>query len=166
MTYFKPAENKKDYKAISGLAKNIWTEHYTPIIGIDQVNYMLEKFQSEEAIGHQILNNNYDYFTIINNNIPLGYLAIKKETDALFLSKIYIMKSYRGQGFGKISMDFIKNQAKNLNCSKIYLTVNKYNTNSIKAYQKIGFIKTEELVIDIGNGYVMDDYKMEKALIN
>jgi len=84
----------------------------------------------------------------------------------LFLSKIYIAKSSRGLGFGKIAMNFIEKQAQQLNCKKIYLTVNKYNTNSIKAYQKIGFDKIEELIKDIGNGYVMDDYKMEKILIN
>ncbi|PTM06545.1 MAG: GNAT family N-acetyltransferase [Bacteroidetes bacterium] len=166
MTHFKPARNKQDYKAISDLAKEIWTEHYTPIIGIDQVNYMLEKFQSKKAIKSQILDDNYQYFSLINNNTFLGYLSIKKEEDKLFLSKIYIMKSFRGQGFGKISMDFIETQAKDLNCSKIYLTVNKHNINSINAYKKIGFIKIEELIIDIGNGYVMDDYKMEKILIN
>ena len=61
-------------------------------------------------------------------------------------------------------MHFIEEQAKDLNCKIIYLTVNKYNTNSIMAYQKTGFVKTEELVIDIGNGYVMDDYRMEKLI--
>jgi hypothetical protein len=32
------------------------------------------------------------------------------------------------------------------------------------AYQKIGFEIIEELVIDIGNGFIMDDYKMEKSI--
>ena len=166
MTHFKPARNKQDYKAISDLAKEIWTEHYTPIIGIDQVNYMLEKFQSKKAIKSQILDDNYQYFSLINNNTFLGYLSIKKEETALFLSKIYIAKTSRGQGIGKAAMNFVEDQAITLNCKKIYLTVNKYNSNSIKAYQKIGFNKIEELVIDIGNGYIMDDYKMEKILIN
>ena len=127
---------------------------------------MLEKFQSAEAIENQILDGNYKYYTIISNKSPLGYLAIKKEEDALFLSKIYILKFFRGKGFGKITMNFIENQARDLSCNKIFLTVNKHNTNSIIAYEKIGFKKIEELVIDIGNGYVMDDNKMEKILIN
>ena len=97
-------------------------------------------------------------------NKSIGYLSFKKNDNALFLSKIYINKLSRGKGFGKTAMNFIEEQAIDLNCKKIYLTVNKYNTNSIKAYQKIGFKTTEELVIDIGNGYVMDDYKMEKTI--
>lgn len=166
MVHFKLATNKLDFENIADLAKEIWTEHYTPIIGIEQVNFMLEKFQSKNTIEDQVLNNDYRYFIINNESLAVGYLAIKKEEASLFLSKIYIDKTFRGQGIGKVAMDFIEEQATHSNCSQIYLTVNKYNTNSIKAYQKIGFNKIEELVIDIGNGYVMDDYKMEKILIN
>ena len=166
MIKFIPATNNSDYRLISKLAKAIWTEHYTPIIGVDQVNYMLEKFQSEKAIKDQSLINNYKYFTIYNQSDAIGYLSIKKEETSLFLSKIYIKATSRGQGIGKKSMNFIETEARDLNCEKIYLTVNKYNTDSIKAYQKIGFKNIEELVIDIGHGYIMDDYKMEKLLIN
>lgn len=164
MAQFKLAKTNLDFKTISDLAKSIWTEHYTPIIGLDQVNYMLEKFQSEIAIQNQINIDNYKYYLIIDENTAIGYLSIKNNDDALFLSKIYIDKSCRGKGLGKIAINFIEEQAKDLNCQTIYLTVNKYNINSIVAYQKIGFIKTEELVVDIGNGYIMDDFRMEKII--
>jgi diamine N-acetyltransferase len=164
MAQFKLAKTNLDFKTISDLAKSIWTEHYTPIIGLDQVNYMLEKFQSEIAIQNQINIDNYKYYLIIDENIAIGYLSIKNDDDALFLSKLYIDKSCRGKGLGKIAINFIEEQAKDLNCLTIYLTVNKYNINSIMAYQKMGFIKTEELFIDIGNGYTMDDFRMEKLI--
>jgi len=165
MIQFKPAIHKADFIAISKLAKDIWTDHYTSIIGIDQVNYMLDNFQSETAIENQIKIDHYKYFTIINKQKAVGYIAIKNKEDALFLSKIYILKTCRGKGLGKLAMNFIEEQAENSNCKKIYLTVNRHNTNSIKAYQNIGFKKIEELVLDIGNGFVMDDYKMEKIII-
>ena len=82
----------------------------------------------------------------------------------MFLSKLYVLRDFRGQGLGKTAMHFIENQAEQNNCSKITLTVNKYNTNSIKVYEKNGFINTGAVVIDIGNGFVMDDYTMEKIL--
>ena len=40
--------------AVAALARETWTRHYVPIIGVAQVEYMLEKFQSEEAIARQI----------------------------------------------------------------------------------------------------------------
>jgi ribosomal protein S18 acetylase RimI-like enzyme len=45
----------------------------------------------------------------------------------------------------------------------LFLNVNKYNS-AIQFYHKIGFEIAKEEVIDIGNGFVMDDYVMEKQL--
>ena len=38
------------------------------------------------------------------------------------------------------------------------------NLNTVAAYRKSGFVVTESKVIDIGGGFVMDDYRMEKVL--
>ena len=157
------ANSKKQYLLIEQLADIVWKEHYTAIIGIDQVNYMLNKFQSAAVIENQITQE-YQYFIIMNTDKPAGYLAIKKDNEALFLSKIYVLKEFRGQGIGKSAMQFIEAQAKLKNCTKITLTVKIHNSNSIKAYAKIGFINTGAIVQDIGNGYVMDDYTMEKNI--
>ena len=42
-TSFIPAACDEDLKRIAGLAEEIWHQHFTPIIGEDQVNYMVEK---------------------------------------------------------------------------------------------------------------------------
>ena len=42
--------------------------------------------------------------------------------------------------------------------------MNKHNAGAIAAYRRLGFAMREEVVVDIGNGYVMDDYVMAKAL--
>ena len=157
------ASSFQQLQIIEKLANVIWNEHYTPIIGKAQVDYMLDTFQNVDAMFNQI-ENNYNYFVINYNKTDVGYLAFKLENSDLFLSKIYILKNYRGKSLGKQAMKFVSNQAKISECKTITLTVNKFNSNSIKAYEKIGFLKVEELVMDIGNGFVMDDYKMIKTL--
>jgi len=42
------------------LAREIWTDHYVPIIGQAQVDYMLDTFQREEAIAAQLAGG-YEY---------------------------------------------------------------------------------------------------------
>jgi len=54
MTTIIPAKTSANYDSIAGLASHIWIEHYTPILGPQQVAYMLEKFQSALAIREQI----------------------------------------------------------------------------------------------------------------
>lgn len=152
-------KEKEDFLQIETLACEIWEEHYTPIIGAKQVTYMLEKFQSARAMEEQV-KEGYEYFMILEEGQLVGYLAFKEEAEGLFLSKVYVHSSVRGKGFGKAAIEFVKTEVQKRGLSQIRLTVNKYNHNSIAAYFKMGFEKTRELVMDIGEGYVMDDYEM------
>lgn len=163
MIDIRDAKNKEDYNIISDLGTIIWTKHYTPIIGSEQVIYMLNKFQSPTAIEAQI-KEGYNYFILLSDERPVGYLSVIEKENTLFLSKIYVLEECRGQGIGKFGMGFVQNRAQKLSLNSISLTVNKYNTNSIKAYEKMGFENIGELVQDIGGGFVMDDYKMVKEI--
>ena len=146
------------------LAREIWTEHYTSIIGSDQVEYMLDKFQTENAIADQIQNKGYVYYLIEESKQTVGYCAIAQEGDELFLSKLYILKTMRGKGIARKTIDFIKIIALKRKLRRITLTVNKNNIEPISAYEKLGFVNTGPVVQDIGEGFVMDDYKMELKL--
>lgn len=163
MTTFLAATTSTHFSDIADLAKHIWEEHYTPIIGKEQVDYMVGKFQTSEAMQKQA-SEGYIYFLIVFENEQVGYLSIKKNESDLFLSKIYVQKEFRGRKIGKSALEFVESKAKEFNCNSVSLTVNKNNTNSIKAYEKVGFEKNEAIVMDIGNGFVMDDYRMVKNL--
>lgn len=153
-----------DIITVAELAKTIWNEHYIPIIGQQQVDYMVEKFQSAEAMKNQISQEGYEYYLIHSDENPVGYISIKLKEDDLFLSKLYLLKECRGKGFGSEALAFIVGRAGELHANSISLTVNKNNINSIRAYEKMGFQNLGPIVTDIGNGYVMDDYIMKLPL--
>lgn len=125
---------------------------------------MVEKFQSEHAMKNQISHENYSYYFLETEEQKIGYFGISEKEDYLFLSKLYIKKEFRHSGFGTIAFEAIKHIAREKNFSKIQLTVNKYNSNTIKAYDKWGFKTIYSVVTDIGKGYVMDDFVMEYTL--
>ncbi len=156
--------DKEQIRTLEILAREIWTEHYTPIIGSKQVEYMLDKYQSKDAIFSQIKNDGYRYFLIESERQSLGYLAVLPEGEKLFLSKYYVHISHRRKGIGRKALAFIEQLATDLKLKKIYLTVNKNNKTAITVYEKLGFRNTGPIVTDIGNGFIMDDYKMEKDI--
>ncbi len=158
-----PVTSAMQIDTVVELADTIWREHYTPIIGIGQVDYMLKTFQSPEAIGQQIASERYRYFLLIDESIPIGYMSVLPRNSLLFVSKIYLLDSVRGKGLGKKAVDYLTGLAKVLGLKGLELTVNKYNP-SIKAYEKMGFETIDDVVVDIGNGFVMDDYVMHKRI--
>ncbi|MFD1095588.1 GNAT family N-acetyltransferase [Salegentibacter chungangensis] len=163
MTIIVPAKTQTDFKIIEHLANRIWTEHYTPIIGKDQVSYMLQKFQSAAAIEDQV-QNGMVYYLLIYEDKEVGYFSFSRQEGALFLSKIYVLNSLRGRGIGSATISFLEKQAKKLDLHKIKLTVNRFNSSSIKAYEKMGFKNVGTTVQDIGGGFVMDDFILEKPV--
>ena len=161
---FSPVSTEQDIELVAKLANEIWREHYTPIIGEAQVTYMLNNLHSKETITEDIASRNFSYFLLREGVDNFGYLGIQMKEREAFLSKIYIASRRRGRGEGKVAMNFARQFAQAQGASVLSLTVNKFNTNTIEAYYKMGFVKTGENAADIGGGYVMDDYLMELCL--
>lgn len=164
VTIFKKVK-ENDMTKLAALASKIWHEYWTEILTESQIEYMLENFQSVNAIEKQIAEERYNYYFISDeNNENIGYFGISNKENYMFLSKLYLLKEYRRKGIGKAAFEKIKQLAAKENLTTIRLTVNKYNTNTINAYKKWGFIITDAVITDIGSGFVMDDYIMEYYL--
>lgn len=156
------AQTDEDIAVIAALAKEIWTQHYKPIIGQAQVDYMVQKYQSKTAIARAI-NDGYVYSIASVGEEDCGYCGIKLDS-GIFLSKFYVKQSSRGQGVGKAMIAAINAYAEKHSAARIWLTCNKNNAATLAVYQKLGFAVTDDVVTDIGNGFVMDDYVLEKRL--
>ncbi len=151
--------------SIAQLAHTIWHQHYTAIIGKKQVDYMLEHFQSASAIAGQ-LQTGYRYFLLEEAQQPIGYCAIQihDSIGEMHLSKLYVSKHMRGKGAARRCLDFLTALGEQAGVSSIALTVNRNNSASIAAYQKLGFAIDGTQVADIGGGFVMDDYRMRMQI--
>ena len=165
MTEFRRVKSKKDIAEVARLAHEIWNEHYVSIIGQAQVDYMMENFQSARAIASQIASG-YEYYLILHNSEAVGYIAVvpNPAKSSLQLSKLYMRKSLRGLGLGKEAMDYVEDICRKSGTGTLCLTVNKYNTDSIVWYERLGFAKAGKVVMAVGGGYIMDDFRMEKTI--
>ncbi len=163
MIEFIKTDSEEKIKELENLAQEIWNEHYIKILSQEQIDYMLENFQSEKALKEQI-QNGYEYYIIYKDREIAGYIGFCPDDGYLFLSKIYLKAKMRGKGLGRAGIEFAEKYAINHGFNRIRLTVNKYNMTSVYVYNNLGFKKIDEAVTDIGNGFVMDDYIMEKTL--
>jgi len=161
---FRLVTTSEDIEAAAQLADKIWREYYIGIISAGQIEYMLDKFQSVRAIADQIEHQGYEYYLMQADGIHAGYLAIKPEDSKLFLSKFYLLKEHRGRGYGSRAIRFLVDLCRERKLHAIWLTVNRHNASSIAVYERNGFRTVRTQVADIGGGYVMDDYVMEKEV--
>ncbi|MCX2582797.1 MULTISPECIES: GNAT family N-acetyltransferase [unclassified Pedobacter] len=153
---------EQDIEIIRDIAAATWPSTYLEIIGQHQIDYMLEKMYSKGELLKQLMEGHI--FLIAEDNETqygfAGYSIIDLEEKIYKLHKLYVLPSAHGKGVGKLLINEIFNQAKEAGASALQLNVNKYNK-AKDFYLKGGFTIKESVKIDIGEGFLMDDYVME-----
>ena len=153
---------------LAELAASIWREYWPAFLGTAQTEYMVEQFQSLPAIERDMREHAYEYWFIhaADDDRVVGYTGghVEPETNRFFVSKIYLRAPERGRGFASATVRFYEDLCRTRGLSALYLTVNKHNDLAIRAYRAKGFQTIDAVETDIGNGFVMDDFIMEKSV--
>ncbi len=154
----------EELAGVASLASSIWHEYFPIILSDDQIDYMVDRFQSLPAMTEQVTEKGYRYAFIEDDGHVIGYTGVCPRGDRLFLSKLYLRKEHRGRGLGSASLQAVFSYARDNGFRSVCLTVNKYNEKAISAYRRNGMEVIHSICTDIGDGFVMDDYVMEKVL--
>jgi len=148
------------------LAYRIWHAHYPGIITPEQIDYMLERGYAPQIIRDEINHQGVTWLAIKSDGEMIGFASVGPYAPGVMkLHKIYLLPEHHGTGIGARALAEVELIARNEAATALVLNVNRHNTKAIKAYQRAGWRVTEEVVADIGNGYVMDDYVMSKKLV-
>jgi len=157
-------ESGHDIMEVNRLAGLVWHEAYRGIISREQIAYMIERFQSVRAITEQVALEGYRYFLLEDEGRAVGYCGVQMRDGELFLSKVYLLAEARGRGFFPQLVERLTGLCRDGGARTIRLTVNRRNERAIAAYRRAGFREVRTQVTDIGGGYVMDDYVMEREV--
>lgn len=157
---------REDIAPLLSLARDTWYAHYPSIISTAQIEYMLGQRYRPELIEEDLAHADRWWDVMERNGELLAFAQYERagEPGEIKLDKLYVKHDERGQGHGSLMLTHVENEARSKGAGRLYLQVNKNNASAIAAYRKNGFGIDRELVVDIGGGFVMDDYVMAKAL--
>lgn len=176
---FQPVVTDEDKERLTQMAGEIWREYWPALIGEAQTEYMVANFQSLEAIERDMAEHGYEYWLVRAADEltepelaagaepafrDVGYTGgrVEAETGRFFISKIYLYAHERGKHFASRVIAFYDRLCADRGLAAMYLTVNKHNDLGIRAYRAKGFETIDAVETDIGEGFIMDDYIMEK----
>jgi diamine N-acetyltransferase len=154
-----------DVITIQQIAYSAWPEAFKEILKSEQIDYMLQKMYSEEVLERQMWVEGHSFVLAQMDNKVVGFCGYEhhKETSATKVHKLYLLPEFKSKGIGKMVLEAVEKKALFMGDNRIFLNVNKYNP-SIDFYKRMGYSIIKEEVIDIGKGFIMDDYVMEKRL--
>ena len=155
---------ERDIAAVVALAGVIWRHHYPGIISMEQIDYMLAQRYTPAIILAQMQSGSAWWEQALLGDRMIGFAQYELHGRSMKLDKLYLHQDFQRQGYGGRMLAHVEDAARRRGADAVRLNVNKHNLKSIAAYRKNGYEVVETVVVDIGGGYVMDDYVMQKAL--
>ena len=153
----------EDIPLIRELCYKVWPQTFASILSQDKIDYMLEYMYSAGSLQQQ-MEEGSQFIFVYEDNEPVGYAAYFHKGDNVFkLDKIYVLPSQQGKGTGKFVIGYIVNEIRQKGATALQLQVHRKNK-ARNFYEKLGFVIIEEKDFDIGQGFFMNDYVMEKQL--
>lgn len=152
-----------DLKTVREIAYKTWPSAYGEILSKEQIQYMLDRFYNDNHLLNR-MDTGSEFYVITLKGQASGFIELKTHPDnRLKIEKIYILPDQQGHQLGQLLITFATQKAAEYNTSSLFLNVNRYNK-AIRFYEKQGFSIAGEEDIDIGSGYLMEDYIMIKPI--
>lgn len=156
----------QDFNSIESIAHKTWPSAYGQILSQEQIKYMLALFYSQEKLKENLEQSGHCFVIVKEDEEVVGFASYEHNYNnekVTKIHKLYLLPKTQGKGIGQKLIEYICNLALGKESEILVLNVNRFNK-ALRFYQRIGFSIIREVNIDIGQGYLMEDYVMEKKL--
>ncbi len=160
------ATTERDLQAIATLAPLVWRASFRDLISDAQIEYMLRARYAPAVLAEALHSRTPAYLILSVDGEPLAFAAHRgaSHPGEHQLQQLYVHPAWQGRGLGSRLIVHVEELARTQGCSALVLTVNRGNRTAQATYARHGFRIREAVVVDIGGGFVMDDFVMVKAL--
>ena len=163
-TSFLTLDTPESLRIVRDIAAEVWPKTFAPILPPEQIPYMMNMMYAPEVMERE-LREGYRFAALVVDGVPSGYISWSPyRGDTAKLHKVYLLTSCHGKGFGRMMLDYASDVCRAAGFKTLRLNVNKHNERAIAVYRKNGFETVESVKNDIGGGFYMDDFVMEKRL--
>ena len=157
---------RDEVPVVQRLAHVIWHAHYPGIITGEQIDYMLARGYALEVLEGFLGRGDRGLELGAIDGEPVAFAAwyVTDDPAEAKLDKLYVLPARQRLGLGGKLLGRVAELVRAARATKLILNVNKQNIQAIRAYERHGFAIRAAVVVDICNGFVMDDYVMAKNL--
>jgi ribosomal protein S18 acetylase RimI-like enzyme len=155
---------RADLPAIAALADRVWRAHYPGIISPEQIEYMLARMYDLDVLAREMTEQGIRLACAEESGALIAFASWGPPAPRAKLHKLYVDPARQRRGVGSRLLAHVEREARAAGAGRLFLNVNKRNAQAIAAYRRAGFEITAATVDDIGGGFVMDDWIMEKPL--
>jgi GNAT superfamily N-acetyltransferase len=151
----------QEIDAVCALARTVWQATYPALISQTQIDAMLADRYAADRILSQLDDPDHGWWVARQDHALVGFAHAVLDSSTCKLDKLYVDPQRQRHGVGAALLQAVRDWARQRQARRLWLQVNRGNTQAIAAYRKYGFQIVESRIFDIGDGFVMDDHVME-----
>lgn len=147
------------------IAVETWPVAFGEILSTAQLEYMMEMMYNPEVLKNQLAQG-HEFYLYYHEQRAIAFMGVElnyKEQPQLKIHKLYVLPGYQGKGVGEAFIALAEERCRELGYELLTLNVNRFNK-AVYFYEKLNFIRAKSEDIAIGQGYLMEDYVMEKKI--
>ena len=165
MEEFVPLKTAEALARVRAIADDVWPKTFREILSPEQIVYMMKMMYAPEVMEKELVNG-FLFDLLVIDGRDAGYMvyAPYDEPETMKLHKLYLLEEFQGKGYGQKMLRYVADAARKTGFRFLILAVNKRNVKAQKAYERFGFKQYKSVQIDIGNGFIMDDYWLRYGL--
>lgn len=148
---------------VRAMATRIWWDCYRGMIPDDQIRQMLGWMYAPGRLADEMASG-VRWEWLETGGAPRGYLSWEHRGEVVHLHKLYLERAWHGLGLGQRMLQHLGQQARAAGASWIELRVNRANERALRAYRRAGYQRVADDIRDIGDGFVMDDHILRRAV--
>ena len=163
---FTPLTTPESLRSVREIADEIWPETFQSILSAEQIAYMMEMMYSPAVMADELARG-VAFILVRADGENAGYLSwspCPEDPQTAKLHKVYLRSRWHRRGIGSAMLQYMIGICRDRGFGALKLNVNKRNTPAIRAYERNGFRIVDQVCLDIGGGFVMDDYVMQIRL--
>lgn len=165
MEEFVPLQTAESLARVRAIADDVWPKTFRGILSPEQIVYMMKMMYAPEVMEKELASgSSFDLLVVDGKDAGYMVYAPYDEPGSMKLHKLYLLEEYQGKGYGQKMLHHVIDTAKARGFTSVILAVNKQNEKAQKAYQRFGFEHYKSVQIDIGSGFIMDDYWLRYVL--
>ena len=150
---------------IQKIAFDTWPDTYGKLMSEEQFNFMMNWMYSLESLQKQLAHGQV-FLLAREQNTEYGFVSYEvnyEGSSKTKIHKLYVLPSSQGKGVGKLLLTHIAEIARSKSNTALILNVKRDNP-AVDFYQRVGFSITDTVDIDIGHGFMMHDFVLEKSI--
>jgi len=160
-----------DLNQIINIGRRTYYDTFHQLNTTETMMLYLDEAFSVEKISGELNNPNSFFYFLYDEEVLVAYMKVNlspaqsdiNDPESLELERIYVIKEFKSQGYGKFMIENTLSIAKNHGCKKVWLGVWEKNNPAIAFYKRMGFEIIDKHPFRMGEE-IQNDFVLQKLI--